>query len=124
MLFRGRSSVGNFSSHQPHSCILQQHIYIYLFMICFIVYVFIKKGLIWIELRKGAHLFEVGDHGGVVVMVPYPDPTNVRIIISYFCTLWTTVKAGKSSSSVSKKSRLTKLKWTRTSQARLFFYLE
>ncbi len=38
------------------------------------------QGIYWFEIKKGQHLFEAGDHGGIVVLVKNNEPTNVLFI--------------------------------------------
>ena len=33
-------------------------------------------GLTWIELCKGSTIYEIGDHGGIIVLAPYGIPTT------------------------------------------------
>lgn len=33
-------------------------------------------GLNWVEVKKGSHIYEVGDHGGLIVMAPDTQPTQ------------------------------------------------
>ena len=33
-------------------------------------------GLSWFEVAKGSHIYEFGDHGGLIVMVKDMEPTN------------------------------------------------
>lgn len=39
-------------------------------------------GLSWAEVRKGAYIYELGDHGGLVVMAKHNSPTR-EIIYSF-----------------------------------------
>lgn len=42
---------------------------------------FISKdgGLHWREVLKGVHIYEIGDQGGLIVLVPYNQPTNLAV---------------------------------------------
>lgn len=42
---------------------------------------FISKdgGLTWREVLKGVHIYEIGDQGGLIVLVPYNQPTNLAV---------------------------------------------
>lgn len=33
-------------------------------------------GLSWKEVKKGSHIYELGDHGGLIVMAPNTGPTT------------------------------------------------
>jgi len=33
-------------------------------------------GITWAEVRKGSHIYEIGDHGGLIVMAPNLQPTR------------------------------------------------
>ncbi len=33
-------------------------------------------GLTWAEVKKGAHIYEIGDHGGLIVMAKNNEPTK------------------------------------------------
>lgn len=37
-------------------------------------------GYTWMEIRKGPHLFEVGDSGRVIIMVPETKTTDSLIV--------------------------------------------
>jgi hypothetical protein len=39
-------------------------------------------GLNWSEIRKGAYIYELGDHGGLIVMAKHLSPTQ-EILYSY-----------------------------------------
>lgn len=42
---------------------------------------FVSKdgGLSWREVLKGVHIYEIGDQGGIIVLVPYNTPTNLAV---------------------------------------------
>jgi hypothetical protein len=33
-------------------------------------------GLNWVELTKGNHIYEIGDHGGIIIMAQLDSPTT------------------------------------------------
>jgi hypothetical protein len=39
-------------------------------------------GLNWVEVMKGSHIYELGDHGGLIVMAPNTEKTT-EVVYSY-----------------------------------------
>lgn len=49
-------------------------------------------GLTWYEIMKGSHMYEMGDHGALIVMADDQNPTNTLLISRNEGLTWDTIK--------------------------------
>jgi len=52
-------------------------------------------GLNWFEVRKGPHIYEFGDHGGLVLMAPMNEATKSIIFSWDEGKTWQTIEIAK-----------------------------
>jgi hypothetical protein len=55
-------------------------------------YLSIDGGNTWKEIKRGSHVFELGDHGGILVMAKNDQPTDEILFSWDFGLNWESIK--------------------------------